>query len=58
MKGGSYYGASTITNTDGSRMPSEVELDGAKFQGKHVAETAQKLSVSLPKAGEKSDGCC
>ena len=45
VKGCSYYGASTIANADGSRMPSEVELDGAKFQGKHVAETAKKLSA-------------
>lgn len=43
VKGCSYYGASTIAHTDGSRMPSHVELDGAKFQGKHVTEVAKKL---------------
>lgn len=43
IKGGSPYGASTITNTDGSRQPSPVELDGARFQGRHVAEIAGKL---------------
>src|SRR5450830_433130 len=40
---GSPYGASTITGGDGSRQPSDVELDGARFQGKHIAELAKKL---------------
>lgn len=44
VKGGSPYGASTITDGDGSRMPSQVELDAAKFQGAHVAKIAAKLS--------------
>jgi NAD(P)H dehydrogenase (quinone) len=44
IKGGSPYGASTITGGDGSRMPSAVELDGARFQGKHVATIAGKLA--------------
>jgi NAD(P)H dehydrogenase (quinone) len=43
MKGGSPYGATTISHSDGSRQPSAVELDGARFQGKHVAEIANKL---------------
>ncbi|MEA2992069.1 MAG: hypothetical protein QOD40_989 [Alphaproteobacteria bacterium] len=43
IKGGSPYGASTITGGDGSRMPSEIELAGARFQGKHVAQIAAKL---------------
>jgi NAD(P)H dehydrogenase (quinone) len=33
----------TTSNTDGSRMPSEQELEGAEFQGKRVAEIAAKL---------------
>lgn len=41
--GGSPYGASTITGGDGSRMPSETELEGARFQGRHIAEIALKL---------------
>jgi NAD(P)H dehydrogenase (quinone) len=41
--GGSPYGATTITDGDGSRMPSQIELDGARFQGKHVASLAAKL---------------
>ena len=44
ITGGSPYGASTIAGGDGSRMPSENELAGAQFQGKHVAEVAAKLS--------------
>ena len=45
IKGGSPYGASTITDGDGSRMPSAVELEGAKFQGATVAKLAAKLSA-------------
>jgi NAD(P)H dehydrogenase (quinone) len=43
VTGGSPYGATTITAGDGSRQPSANELDGARFQGKHVAEIAQKM---------------
>jgi NAD(P)H dehydrogenase (quinone) len=43
IKGGSPYGASTIAGTDGKRHPSAVELEAAKFQGRHVAEIAMKL---------------
>jgi NAD(P)H dehydrogenase (quinone) len=43
VKGGSPYGASTIANSDGSRQPSRIELDGAKYLGRKVAETAAKL---------------
>ena len=43
ITGGSPYGATTITDGDGSRQPSQVELDGARFQGKHVATIAGKL---------------
>ncbi|MBX4927322.1 NAD(P)H:quinone oxidoreductase type IV [Rhizobium binae] len=44
VKGGSPYGASTITNGDGSRQPSEIELEGAKYQGAHIAKLAAKLA--------------
>lgn len=44
ITGGSPYGASTITGGDGSRQPSANELEGARFQGKHVAEIAAKLA--------------
>jgi NAD(P)H dehydrogenase (quinone) len=43
ITGGSPYGASTISGTKGERMPSENELAGARFQGKHVATIALKL---------------
>jgi NAD(P)H dehydrogenase (quinone) len=43
ITGGSPYGASTIAGGDGSRMPSENELEAARFQGKHVARIALKL---------------
>ncbi|MBT3711136.1 MAG: NAD(P)H:quinone oxidoreductase, partial [Gammaproteobacteria bacterium] len=38
------YGASTITGGDGSRMPSDDELEIARFQGEHVAAITAKLS--------------
>lgn len=43
ITGGSPYGATTIAGGDGSRKPSENELAGARFQGRHVAEIAKKL---------------
>ena len=45
IKGGSPYGASTIAAGDGSRQPSKVELDAARFQGDHVAKIAAKLAA-------------
>jgi NAD(P)H dehydrogenase (quinone) len=44
VMGNSPYGASTIAGGDGSRQPSEVELAGARYQGRHVAEIAAKLA--------------
>jgi len=43
--GGSPYGATTITGGKGQRMPSQNELDAARFQGRLVAETAAKLGA-------------
>jgi NAD(P)H dehydrogenase (quinone) len=43
VTGGSPYGATTIAAGDGSRRPSGNELEGARFQGRHVAEIARKL---------------
>jgi NAD(P)H dehydrogenase (quinone) len=43
VSGGTPYGATTLADSDGSRQPSENELAGARFQGKHVAEVAAKL---------------
>ena len=45
VTGGSPYGASTIAGGDGSRQPSENELAGARFQGRHVAGIAAKLAA-------------
>ncbi|HEV7328147.1 MAG TPA: NAD(P)H:quinone oxidoreductase [Bosea sp. (in: a-proteobacteria)] len=44
ITGGSPYGASTIAAGDGSRQPSQNELAGARYQGKHVAGIAAKLA--------------
>lgn len=43
VRGGAPYGMTTTADGDGSRQPSEQELEGAKFQGKRVAEIAAKL---------------
>ena len=43
ITGGSPYGATTIAGSQGQRQPSANELEGAKFQGKLIAQTAQKL---------------
>ena len=43
VTGGTPYGASTLTGADGARQPSENELAGARFLGKHVAEVSAKL---------------
>jgi len=50
VTGGTPYGATTLAAADGSRRPSENELAGARFQGKHVAEIAAKLERG---AGER-----
>jgi NAD(P)H dehydrogenase (quinone) len=46
ITGGSPYGASTIADGDGSRQPSENELAGARFQGRHVGEIASRLKAA------------
>ena len=46
ITGGSPYGASTIAGQN-QREPSENELDGARFQGRHVAEIATKLAKDV-----------
>ena len=43
VHGGTPYGASTLADGDGSRQPSDVDLAGARYQGKRIAETAAKL---------------
>jgi NAD(P)H dehydrogenase (quinone) len=43
ITGGSPYGATTIAGADGSRQPTENELQGARYQGRKIAEAANKL---------------
>jgi NAD(P)H dehydrogenase (quinone) len=42
ITGGTPYGATTLTRTDGSRLPSDNELKIARFQGRHVATIAKR----------------
>jgi NAD(P)H dehydrogenase (quinone) len=43
ITGGTPYGATTLAGGDGSRQPTQNELDGARFQGRHVAEITSRL---------------
>ncbi len=45
ISGCSPYGASTIAGADGSRLPTDNELAGARYQGEHVAKIAKKLTA-------------
>jgi NAD(P)H dehydrogenase (quinone) len=47
ITGGSPYGASTLADdgNGGDRRPSANELDGARFQGRHVAEVALAMAL-------------
>lgn len=42
VMGNSPYGASTIAGGDGSRQPTRIELEGARYQGRYVAQIAAK----------------
>jgi len=46
ITGGTPYGASTLAKADGSRQPSGNELEGARFQGRHVAQITARLTHS------------
>ncbi len=43
VRGGAPYGMTTTSEGDGSRQPSAQELEGARFQGKRVAEITARL---------------
>lgn len=43
ITGGTPYGATTMSGGDNARQPSENELNGARFQGRHIAEITAKL---------------
>lgn len=44
ITGGTPYGATTLAGADGSRQPSQNELEIARYQGKHVAGLAAKIA--------------
>ncbi len=48
ITGGSPYGASTLADDGkgGDRQPSPNELEGARFQGRHVANIARALAAA------------
>jgi NAD(P)H dehydrogenase (quinone) len=43
--GGAPYGATTLAGGDGSRQPSETDLEGARYQGRQIAELANKIAA-------------
>ena len=47
ITGGSPYGATTITGGDGSRLPTANELQEARYQGRKIAETANKCTADI-----------
>ena len=51
ISGGTPYGASTIAGADGSRQPSANELEGARYQGRYVAELAAQLERGTAERG-------
>jgi NAD(P)H dehydrogenase (quinone) len=44
--GGSPYGATTIAGTSGERLPGDLDLAGARYQGKYVALLASNLAAN------------
>ena len=55
ITGGSPYGATTLAGGDGSRHPSENELEGGRFQGRHVAEITMALKRGAGEQGSAPD---
>jgi NAD(P)H dehydrogenase (quinone) len=43
ITGGSPYGATTIAGGDGSRKPTENELQGARYQGREIGDAPKRL---------------
>ena len=56
VTGGTPYGATTLAGGDGSRQPSANELDGARFQGRHVADIANRLFPGVAPAEDEDAG--
>ena len=51
ITGGSPYGASTLTDSDGSRQPSDNELANARFQGRYVKQITKALVAGRQAVG-------
>ena len=51
VTGGTPYGATMLAGGDGSRQPTQNELEGARFQGCHVAEIVAKLGGNAGEGG-------
>lgn len=51
--GGSPYGATTVAGTSGERSPGEIDLAGARFQGKYIASLAAALAPKRVEILEK-----
>jgi multimeric flavodoxin WrbA len=51
ITGGSPYGASTLTDSDGSRQPSDNELANTRFQGRHVTQITKALVAGRQAVG-------
>jgi NAD(P)H dehydrogenase (quinone) len=45
VRGGSPLGAGTIAGGDGNRQPSDLELELARFQGRHVATLCADINI-------------
>ncbi|MEL6316390.1 MAG: NAD(P)H:quinone oxidoreductase [Pseudomonadota bacterium] len=52
ITGGSPYGAGTVAGAEGELRPTETDLDGARFQGRHVAGIAARLAERAPQPME------
>src|SRR5262249_56901275 len=50
ISGGTPYGATTLAGADGKRQPSEIELEIARHQGRHVAEITRRLTSTPSRA--------
>lgn len=44
ITGGTPYGATTITDAQGQRLPTEIELGIATYQGRHATQIGAKLA--------------
>jgi len=55
VRGGSPYGMTTMSDGDGSRFPSDQELEGARFQGRRVAEVTSWLAAGASTLAEAAE---